>query len=647
MLGIPGAAYKECGSQVEAFGELGRATMAGQKRVLGTDGSEDVASQPTSRVRKPGRVPQSVNRNNDTKVETRRDNSHETFIQCPPASSSRVRSTIQRADTLPPQQPQSSSNDLVQRSRTVPNLKPSPVQPTPERSVRRSASNIGRSGVTPALADGPTIGGEGTLPSPAANVSTTPGPTFEPHFPLSPPRETPPSRSLPTGKGNRGDGDQTSPQCCGSGTHEKRHKHQIPAARSVRGGQSSTHAISAPPPETVANHSVPPVRSTTWCGTTRHHQPSEVVRGSPPSTNLPPSRRRGTNSSTPHTPLGHGGNHRPPSSVGSSELTYVSDDERPAGCLAQSTSDPGYYTPFSRISEMSDADPEPPGGASSSSLKWKGKRRASPPPPSPTPSQGSSAQVPRPSSPSLPTGSSSQNPNFPSDPSREECKDRDPCPPNSQNDVNSQQTRDQTPAHDPSQVFGQDVCHCTGPCPSCHKSRFHPHPPQFHPSMLHLYAAYYPHLFLPPPHPQTGYQPSHYGPPPYPYPYPVPQTTGPPPSISSAQPIPPTPGYPVPTALTNHPITHSLSAPVRASSSPTSSAPPLGPSISAPVPPRPLVNPSPSTGPPATDRAPSGPLEALDQFYQPLQRPVDVVDPSFDPRSPYSRRSTVPAFPNR
>ena len=646
MLGIPGAAYKECESQVEAFGELGRATMAGQKLVLGADGSEEVASQPASRVKKPGRGSQSVNRSNDTKVETRGHNSHETFIQCPPASSSRVRSTIQRASTLPPQQPQSSSNNPVQRSKTVPNLDPSPVQPTPGRSVRRSTPNIGRSGVTPAVAGGSTTSGEGALSSSTPNVSTTPGPTFGPHFPSSPPRETPPPRSFPTQQGDRGNDDRTSPQCCRSGTHEVRHNHRIPAARSVRGGKSSTHTISAPPPETAANHSVTPVRSAT--GTTRQHQPTKkVFRGSPQSTNPPSSKQRGTNNSTPHNPLGRGGNHPPPSSVGSSQLAYVSDDERPAGGLAQSTSDPGYYTPFSRTSEISDDDPEPPGGAPPSSLKWKGKRRASPPPPSPSPSQGSSVQEPRPSSPSLPTGYPPQNPDYPSGPSREECTNGNSCPPSSRNDVNRQEARDQTPAPDPNRVFGQDVCHCAGPCPSCHKPRLHPHPPQFHPSMLHFYATYYPHLLLPPPHLQTGYQPSHYGPPPYPYPYPVPQATDAPPSISSAQPIPPTSGHPIPTALRNRPITHSLSAPVRVSPVPTPSAPALSPSISAPMPPHPTGDTPPLMDAPATNRVPPGTLEALDQFYQPLQRLVEVVDPSFDPRSPYSRGSTVPAFPNR
>ena len=613
--------------------------MAGQKRVLGADGSEDVSSQPASRVKKPGRGPQAVSTNSDTKVETRRDNRHEeTFIQCPPASSSRVRSTIQRASTLPPQQFQS-SNDPVHRSKTVPNLNSSPVEPTPGRSAQWPVSNIGHLEVTSAPTDGPTTGDEDALSSSTTNILITPTPTFGPSFPSSPPRKTPPVRPFPARRGGRGGGDHTNPQHCGSGVRGERQNHRTPAARSVRGSESSAQAISVPPPETATNASATPVRSTTCCRTTCQHQPTkEVVRGSPSSTNPPPSKHRGINNPTPHTPLGHSGNHPPPSSVGSSQLTYVSDDERPTGGLAQSTSDPGYYTPFSRISEMSDADPELPEGAPSSSSNWKGKRRASPPPPSPSPNQGSSIQEPRPSSPSLPTGSSPQNLHSPSGPSRKECRDKDSCPKSSQNDVNHQQARDHTPANDPSQSLGQDLCQCTGPCPSCHKSRPPPFPPQFHPSILHFYAAYYPHLFLPPPHMQTGYQPSHYGPPPYPYPYPVPQTTDPHLSISSTQPIPPTSGYP---------ITHSLSAPVRASPAPTPSAPALAPSISAPVRPRPLGNTPPLVDPSATDRVPPGFSEALDQFYQPLQHTVNVVDPSFDPRSPYSKRSTVPAFPNR
>ena len=54
VLNIPGAVYTECNSQIEAFAELGRVTMAGRKRVLRPDGSEDVSSQATSRPRRQG-----------------------------------------------------------------------------------------------------------------------------------------------------------------------------------------------------------------------------------------------------------------------------------------------------------------------------------------------------------------------------------------------------------------------------------------------------------------------------------------------------------------------------------------------------------------------------------------------------------------
>ena len=635
VLNIPGAVYTECNSQIEAFAELGRVTMAGRKRVLRPDGSEDVSSQATGRPRRQGGGSQVVSTRNDTRVRARGDNSlEETIIQCPPTSSSQLRSTIQRTGTLPPQQPQSSQNNLVQRSRTVPNLDTNPVQSNQsERSPRPQnppASNVGHSEVTSAPADAPTTGDEGTLSSPATNVPATPGSAFRPRFPSSPPRETPPSRSFPTNQGDRGDADQASPQRGGgSGTHEEHHNHRTPAARSVRGSESSARTVSVLPPETATNGSAIPVLSTTLCEPTR-----EVVQDSPSSANPSPSIQRGTSNSTSDPP--RGGNNPPPSSPGSSQLTYVSDDERPTGDLAQPINDPGYYTPLSRNSEMPDANSESPGQAS---------RRPLPTPPSSPPNQGSSGQEPYPTLPSLSTGVPTQIPNSQSSSHRGNRGDGNLSPPRSQNGIDHQQSCGQTPANDPSQVFGQDVCHCTDPCPSCHKPRLPPYLPQFYQSMFQHYASYYPHGYFPPSHMQTGFQPSHWGPPPHPYPYPTPQPTDPIPSISSAQPIPPTPGYPIPTGLATYPsANHSLGASVRASLTP---APVPAPSISTPASPHPLVSGISPVDPPATNRVSPEHSEALDQLYQPLQRRVVVVDPTYDPRSPYSRGSTVPASPNR
>lgn len=655
MAGIPGAVYKECDSQTEAFAELGRATMAGQKRFLAADGSEEAQSQSQSqssaRVR---REPQTANTSNNTNVGTRGDNSRgETVIQCPPTSSSRVRSTIQRANTLPPQQPQSSSNNLVQRSTTVPNLGSSPAQPSPERSARRqepSASNVGRQGVTSARTDGPAAGDERALSSPVTNVSTTPGPAVRPHLTLSPPRGTPPSRPFPAHQGDQGHDDQASPPRRGSGAREEHRNYRTPDARSVRGSKRSAHTTTVSPPETATNASATSVRSTTRRGTTHQRQPSEgVVRSSPPSTNRPPSIQRGTSNSTSHISRGHSGRPRPSSA--SSQLTYVSDDERPAGGLAQSDGDPGYYTPRSRSSETSDADPEPPRGAPSSpSLNQKGKRRASPPPPSPLPDQGPSVQGPSLLPPSLSTTSSRQIPNSLPGPSRMGQEGGNSHHSSSQNVVDHEQACDQTPAHNSSQTSSQDVCQCAGPCPSCHKQRHPPYPPPFHPSMFNIHPAYYKHFFPPPPHTQAGYQPSHYGPPPCSYPHAISQTIDLLPSISSTQPIPPPPGHPMPTTFsTDHPTTHHPhSAPVYASSTPvpTSSAPVLSSSVSAPVPPRPLVNHT-LVDRPVTGRVRPELSEALSQFSQPLQRPVEIIDPSYDPRSPYSRRAIIPASSNR
>ena len=525
-----------------------------------------------------------VNTSNNTKVETKGDSSlEEIIIQCPPVSSSRLRSTIQRSTTLPLQQPLGSSNNTVQRSRTVPNLEPRPKPFTPKKvsGQKLPASNAGRSRVISIPTDCSTTDDESAPPSPATDVSSTLSPTFGRHFPSSPPRETKPSRSSPTRRQKRSDNNQTSPQRYGSGPHEDLRNRQTPATQGV-------------------------------CGTSRQHQSTKKVVWGSPSISRPP------------------GSHPPPSPDGSSHLTYASGGEHPASALAQPTDDTDFYTPLSRNSKMSDDDSEPPKRGSSSGLKRKGKRRASPPPPSPSTNQGSSFQGSRPSSPSLSIGSSPRNPSPVPGSSHKKRRDRYSRPPSPRNGANRRHARDQTPAHDP----GQDMCHCAGPCPSCHKPRFPPFPPQFHPSMF--YPGYYPHLLPPPPHMQTGYPLSHYGLPPYPYPYAIPQGAGPAPSVSSSQLAPPPPGYPMLTA----PATHAHNTSSHHSPAPT-------PSTSAPVLSPPLVTSSPPVDPLATSHVSPELLEALDQFYQPQQRAVTVIDPSYDPRSPYSKKAAVPAFPNK
>jgi hypothetical protein len=60
VLGIPKAVYRGYDSETEAFTVYGRATMAGEKRVLGADGSE-TSSQPATCVRKSERESQASN----------------------------------------------------------------------------------------------------------------------------------------------------------------------------------------------------------------------------------------------------------------------------------------------------------------------------------------------------------------------------------------------------------------------------------------------------------------------------------------------------------------------------------------------------------------------------------------------------------
>ena len=624
--------------------------MAGEKRVLGVDGSDETPSQPTARVKKLERRPQAANVGNDTKVEIKRDNYlGDTVFQCPPISSSRPRSTIQRAGTLPLQRPASSSNHPVRKSETAPNLCSRTTPSTPKRDARRhkpSTSDVGRPRVISISTESTevsTTDDEAILSSPATNVSTTMSPTFGRRFHSTPPREATPSRSFPAQQGDRGDSNQTNHRCCRSGTCEDDY-HQTPAARPAGGNKSSARTVPTSPSKLATDTPGTPARSTTRRGTGHQHT-KKVVWGSSSSSVPPPSIQRGNSNPTAHTPRDPSGSRPPPSPGVSSQLTYASDDERPAGGLAHLTGDSDYHTPSSRHSDMSDSDPEPPSRIASS-LKRKGKRRASPPPPSSSQDQGSPIQESCSSSPLLPVGSS-LNPNSLPGPSHKKRRNRQSRPPSPQESVSRQHSHGHIPAHEPSQAFGPDTCHCAGPCPSCHKPRFPSFVPQFHPQFFH--PAYYPHLFLPPPQMQPGYPLSHYGSPSYHYPYGMPQATDPP-SISSAQHLPPPFGYPTPTTLATHPSTsHPFSAPDHASPAPapTPSAPVPAPSSSSPVRSDPLNLGSPPVDPPTTDRVGPELLQALDQFYQPQQRPVQVIDPSYDPRSPYSRKAAVPAFPNR
>lgn len=643
MLGIPKAVYQGYDSETEAFTAYGRATMAGEKRVLGADGLSETPSQSAAHVRKPERGHRAASTRNDTKVEIKGDNSLDIVIQCPPVSNPRLHSTIQRASTLPPQRPLSSSNGPVQRSKTVPNLDSRPMPSTPKniRGQKPSGSNVGRSRAISISTDCSTT--DETIPSsPATDVSTTLSPTLGRHFPSSP-RQTTPSRSSPVQQGDKGDEDRTGSQCRGSSASKDRHSYQMSSARSVRGGKSRDYTPAASPSKVSTNKSETSVRGATRHGTSLQHQPTKKVVWGVSSPNRPHSIQRGTSGLTPHTPLDRDGSCPPPSPGGSSQLTYASGDEHQASDLAQSTGSSDYYTPSPRSSEISG----PPKRASSSTSEWKGKRRASNPPSSSSPNRGSPAKESRSSSPSF-SADSPLNPSSLSGPSHKKRRNRYSRRPSSRDGVNRQEARDQTPTQDPSQALGQDACHCTDPCPSCHKPRPQTFPPQFHPLMFN--PIYYPHLYFPPLPMQTGHQLSHYGPPPYPYPYAIPQPTDPIPSISSMQPTPLPSGYPMPTAFATHPpAAHPFRTPPHTSPAPalTPDAPAPAPSITAPV-----RYPSLAAGSSPTDPAPTNQvspelLEALDQFYQPPQRSVRVIDPSYDPRSPYSKKAAVPAFSDR
>lgn len=599
--------------------------MSGEKRILGADDPYEAPSQPTARVMKPEIGSQTVSFSKDTKAVIKREDSFEEIVtQCPPVSSSRRRSPIQRASTFPSQQPNNSSNNPVQRSRTAPNLDSRSIPSTPKKSVRGQkppASNVRRSRVI-SISDGGTTDEEIVPSSPATNVSCTLSPTFGHHFPSSP-RETIsffPSPVRP--------GDQPRRRCCRSGACEDNYDHRTPTARPMQGSKGTAQITSASPSRKTTIISEAPVQGT-GRGTSHQHQPAKkVVRGSPSTSRAPPVHR-GTLDLEPHTPRDRSEDRLPPSPGGSSQLTYVSDDQRPAATSTPLTGDSDYYTAPSRNPEVSDADSEPPRRVSSSTSKRKGKHRISPPPPSSPPSQGSPINELNSSSPSLSIDSSLQDPSSMSGPNRKKRRNRYSRPP-------SPRDGERTQPQGHSQSLGQDVCHCTGPCPSCHRPR--PPPPQVHPFMFQ--PGYYPYLYVPPPHMPNVYHLTHYGPPPYPYPYAIPQQTGPIPSISSAQLLPPAPATHPPTAYPSPPIHSSPApapapptpAPVPSTSARTSSPSPVG---------------SPPVDHPAARQAPTELLEALDQFYQPPQRPVKVIDPSCDPRSPYSREATVPALLNR
>lgn len=602
MLGIPKAVYKGYDSETEAFAVYGRATMTGEKRILGGDCSDEIPSRPVTCVRKPERQPQIANTGINTKAETKEDDSlEEIIVQCLPVSSSRLRSTVQRASTLPLQQPLSSPSNLAQRSKTVPNLDSRSMPSTQKNACGQKppASNAGRSRVISVSTNGSTTDEENIPSSPATNVSSTLSPVIGHRFPSSSPRRMAPSRPSPARQGDRGDEGRTGP-------------------RFVRGSKSPANTI---------RH-----------GASHRHQPAKrIVRGSPTSTNRPSSIQRSTGDHTSHSPRNPSKSRPSLSTSGSSQLTYVSDDERPAAGLTRLTGDSDYYTPSSKNSETSDTDSEPSRRVSSSALKRKGKHRA--PPSLSSPNQDSLVKESHSSSPPLSINSSPQN--AASGPSRKKRRDRYSFPPSPKNSVNS---REQTQPQDPGQSLGQDVCCCTGPCPSCHKPRFPPLPQQ-HPLMFQ--NVHYPYLYFTQPHMQTGYHLTHYGPPPYPYPYAIPQQTDPLPSISSAQPQPIPSGYPVPHALTTHLLTPHPPAHASPAPAPTSSTPAPAPFTPTPVPSTSLVVNSPPQGTPATKQVPPELIEALNQFYQPPQRSVKIIDPSCDPRSPYSKRAAVPAFPDR
>lgn len=621
MLGVPKAVYSSHDSETEAFAVYGRATMTGKKRTVGSNYFHDTLVQPTTHVIEPEEQPRAVGAWNNTKVEIEKDNfPEEIIVQCPPVSDPRLRSKIQRAGSLP-QQPKSASSNPVQRSRTAPNLDSRSIPSTPKKSVRGGkpqASCVNRSRAISVSTDGRTTDEESIPSSPATNVSTTFSPIRNRHLHSPSPREKKPSQSSTVRPGDRGDGDQERPRCCRSDGCEDKYSHRT-RTRSIRDGRDPVRATSVSPSKKATKPSGSPIQSPTRRGAGNCHRPTKEVVWGPSSANWPPSIDGGTADPTSHPT--RDGRSRPHLSPGeSSHLTYVSDEECVAAVPAHLTDDSEYYTPSGRNSEVSGAESEP-------HTKRKGKRRASPAPPS---------------SPPLSIDSSPRDPDSVPGSSRRKRRDRRSRPPSSRSGVNYQE---QTQPQGLGQSLGQDVCRCTGPCPSCHKPRFCS--PPFHPFMFS--PGYYPYSYFPQPHVPSGYHLTHYGPPPYPYPYAIPQHTEPIPSISSAQPPPPPSGYFMPPTLPTlssnvnpNPPIHVPPAPA-----PPSSASAPTPSISTPTTSSSSIINSSPVEPPTSKQVPPELLGALDRFYQPPQRSVKVIDPSYDPRSPYSKKSVVPAFPNR
>ncbi|KAF9784334.1 hypothetical protein BJ322DRAFT_1064209 [Thelephora terrestris] len=626
VLGVPKAVWMGYDSETEAYGAFGKATMAGKRRVLEADGFDKTPSQSSARVKAPERRPQTVSAQNDTKAGVRRDASvEEIVIQCPALSSSRPRSTIQRASTLPPQHPPRSLNKAVQRSKTAPELDPHSTPSTPRKRAREQTLSVGRSRAISISTDRSTTDEEAIPPSPATNVSSTLSPTFG-HLSLPPSRNVTPSRPSPARGRDKDDGYQNS--------------HRLATARSARGVKSPGHTGAGPPFKRVTNTAGGSAHCTTQPGTSRRHQsPKKVVWDPSPPTNRLPSREDLYRTAS-RTMRDRSRGSPPASPGGSSQLTYVSDDEHPAGGLVQSTDDSDYHTPLLRDSEVSDVESELLERVSSSTLKRKGKHRESPPPPSP---------FPRSSSPSSLAGSSPGGFNSVTARSHKKRRDRRARRPSSQDSANYQEAREKTPAQDFNQSPFQGFCQCAGPCPSCHKSRV-PFPPYYHPSMF--YPIPYPYPYFLPPH---MHQLSQYGPPPHPYPNAISQQTDLLPSISSAQPIPLSSGYTIyPPPATHPPITHSAGVPACDSPAPvpvpTPSTPAPKPSIitsSRPTTPSPSVHVgSPPVDPPTTEQVSPEIFNSLGQFSQPPRSPVKIIDPSCDPRSPYSKMAAVPTFLN-
>ena len=598
----------------------GRATMTGKKRVVGSDYSHETLVQSATHVIEPEEQPQAVSAGNNTQVGIERDTfPEEIVVQCPPVSESRIPPQMQRTGSLPPRQPKDVPSNPVQRSRTAPNLGSRPTPSTPKKTVRGEkpqASRVNRSRVISVSTDSCTTDDESVPSSPATNVSSTLSPVCSRRLRSSSPRERKPCHSSAVRSGDLGDGDQRRPRCCRSDGREDKHSHRTLTARPIWGGKDPVRTASISPSKKVAETPGSPVQSPARRGVSNYHRPTRgVARGPSSSTNWPPSINEGTLGLPAHDR----GSRPHPSPGESSRLTYASDDECAAVVSTHLTGDSEYYTPSSRNSEVSDIESEP-------STRRKGKRRASPPPLS---------------SPPLSIDSSPRDPDSVPGSSRKKRRSRRSRPPGSGSGVNHWE---QTQPQGIGQSLGQDVCHCTGPCPSCYKPRTFS---QFHPFMFP--PGYYPYSYFPQPHMPSGYHPTHYGPLPYSYPYAIPQQTEPIPSISSSQPPPPPSGYFMPPTLPIFPSNANPDPPIHVPPvpAPPSSTPAPTPSVSTTASsPSPIVN-SPPVEPPTSQQVPPELLGALDRFYQPPQRSVKVIDPSYDPRSPYSKKSIVPAFPNR